>query len=35
MTDNSADEIVRHYTEADEASRLRTGWFQLERARRN
>jgi 2-polyprenyl-3-methyl-5-hydroxy-6-metoxy-1,4-benzoquinol methylase len=33
MTDNSAEEIVRHYNEADEASRLRTGWFQLERAR--
>jgi len=28
-----ADEIVRHYSEADEASRLRTGWFQLEQAR--
>jgi ubiquinone/menaquinone biosynthesis C-methylase UbiE len=33
MPDNSADEIVRHYTVADEASRLRTGWFQLEQAR--
>ena len=33
MSDNSSDEIVRHYTEADEASRLRTGWFQLEQAR--
>lgn len=33
MTDNSCDEIVRHYTEADEASRLSTGWFQLEQAR--
>jgi ubiquinone/menaquinone biosynthesis C-methylase UbiE len=33
MTDNSYDEIVRHYTEADEASRLSTGWFQLEQAR--
>jgi len=26
-------EMVRHYGEGDEASRLRTGWFQLERAR--
>lgn len=33
MTDNSGDEIVRHYTESNEASRLRTGWFQLEQAR--
>ncbi len=33
MTDNSAAEIARHYAEADEASRLRTGWFQLEQAR--
>ncbi len=33
MTDNSCDEIIRHYTEADEASRLSTGWFQLEQAR--
>jgi len=33
MTDNSAGEIVRYYTESDEASRLRTGWFQLEQAR--
>ena len=33
MTDNSADEILRHYAEADEASRLCTGWFQLEQAR--
>jgi len=33
MADNSAAEIIRHYTEADEASRLRTGWFQLEQAR--
>jgi ubiquinone/menaquinone biosynthesis C-methylase UbiE len=33
MSDNSANEIVSHYTRADEASRLRTGWFQLEQAR--
>jgi ubiquinone/menaquinone biosynthesis C-methylase UbiE len=33
MVHNSAHEIVRHYTEADEASRLNTGWFQLEQAR--
>jgi len=33
MTENSADEIVRYYSAADEASRLRTGWFQLEQAR--
>ncbi len=29
----SIDEILHHYTDADEASRLRTGWFQLEYAR--
>ncbi|MHB8215378.1 MAG: class I SAM-dependent methyltransferase [Candidatus Sulfotelmatobacter sp.] len=33
MAANSADEIIRHYTEADEASRLRSGWFRLEEAR--
>src|SRR5260370_3470371 len=33
MADNSTSEIIRHYTEADEASRLHTGWFQLEQAR--
>ena len=33
MIDNSADEILRHYQEADEASRLCAGWFQLEQAR--
>lgn len=33
MKNNSAEEIVRYYTEADEASRLRTGWFQIEQAR--
>jgi len=26
-------EMVRHYTEVDESSRLRTGWFKLEQAR--
>ncbi len=30
---NSQDEIVGYYSDADEASRLRTGWFQLEQAR--
>lgn len=30
---NSQDEIVGYYSDADEASRLRSGWFQLERAR--
>jgi len=33
MTDHSADEIVSHYNQADEASRLRSGWFKLEQAR--
>lgn len=33
MAANSADEIVSHYNQADEASRLRTGWFRLEQAR--
>ena len=33
MTDNSTEEMVSHYNQADEASRLRTGWFQLEQAR--
>lgn len=31
--DDSIQKIVRHYGDADEASRLRTGWFQLEQAR--
>jgi 2-polyprenyl-3-methyl-5-hydroxy-6-metoxy-1,4-benzoquinol methylase len=31
--DHSIREIVRHYSEADESSRLDTGWFRLERAR--
>jgi SAM-dependent methyltransferase len=31
--DDSLKEIVRHYSEVDEASRLRRGWFQLEQAR--
>jgi ubiquinone/menaquinone biosynthesis C-methylase UbiE len=29
----SIQRILQHYTEADEASRLRTGWFRLEQAR--
>ena len=29
----SQKEIIRHYDAADEASRLRSGWFQLEEAR--
>lgn len=33
MTENSAYEMMRHYAVADEASRLRTGWFRLEYAR--
>src|SRR5580765_8152374 len=33
MGEDSVDRIVRHYGDADEDSRLRTGWFQLERAR--
>ncbi len=33
MTENSGHEMMRHYAVADEASRLRTGWFQLEYAR--
>jgi len=33
MVDNSAGELIRYYTVASEASRLRTGWFQLEQAR--
>jgi ubiquinone/menaquinone biosynthesis C-methylase UbiE len=31
--DDSIHEIVRHYGDADESSRLGTGWFQLEQAR--
>lgn len=31
--DDSIREMVRHYRDADESSRLRTGWFQLEHAR--
>lgn len=31
--DDSIREIIRHYGEADESSRLRSGWFQLEQAR--
>lgn len=34
MSNNdSIQEIVRHYGDADEAARLRSGWFQLEQAR--
>jgi len=33
MSEGSTDRIVRFYCEADEASRLATGWFQLELAR--
>jgi ubiquinone/menaquinone biosynthesis C-methylase UbiE len=32
-SDQSIQEIVRHYSGVDEASRLRAGWFQLEHAR--
>lgn len=31
--DHSQDRIVQHYKKADEASRLASGWFQLEQAR--
>ena len=31
--DDSIHEIVRHYGDADESSRLGTGWFQLEQVR--
>src|SRR5579864_1465948 len=30
---NTTQEILHHYGDADEESRLRTGWFQLEHAR--
>ncbi|MFZ1053314.1 MAG: methyltransferase domain-containing protein [Candidatus Sulfotelmatobacter sp.] len=33
MADTSVHEMMRYYTAADEASRLGTGWFQLEYAR--
>jgi ubiquinone/menaquinone biosynthesis C-methylase UbiE len=33
INDESKKEIIRHYDAADEASRLRSGWFQLEEAR--
>ncbi|MFZ1141713.1 MAG: methyltransferase domain-containing protein [Candidatus Sulfotelmatobacter sp.] len=33
MTNDSIQRIVDHYGDADESSRLRTGWFQLEQAR--
>ncbi|MGA7908824.1 MAG: methyltransferase domain-containing protein [Candidatus Sulfotelmatobacter sp.] len=33
MTSDVSDEIVRHYSGAEEESRLRTGWFQVERER--
>src|ERR1039458_2991013 len=33
MSHNPTGEIIRYYTEAEEASRLHTGWFQLEQAR--
>jgi len=32
-SDDSLPEIVRYYGDADEAERLRTGWFRLEHAR--
>jgi ubiquinone/menaquinone biosynthesis C-methylase UbiE len=31
--DKSLEEMIRYYGAADESSRLRTGWFQLEQAR--
>jgi len=30
---HTVSEMVRHYSEGDESSRLRTGWFKLEQAR--
>ncbi|HUA16736.1 MAG TPA: methyltransferase domain-containing protein [Verrucomicrobiae bacterium] len=33
MSEDSSEKVVRFYGEADEAARLRQGWFQLERAR--
>jgi ubiquinone/menaquinone biosynthesis C-methylase UbiE len=33
MSDQSLNPILRHYNEAEEAARLRQGWFQLEEAR--
>jgi ubiquinone/menaquinone biosynthesis C-methylase UbiE len=30
---DSTRQVIRYYSEADEASRLRSGWFQLEQAR--
>lgn len=33
MSQDSTREVVRFYAEADEATRLRLGWFQLEHAR--
>src|ERR1700692_847515 len=31
--DDSIREVIRHYVDVDESSRLRAGWFQLEKAR--
>lgn len=33
MSNDSIREVIRHYGDVDESSRLRTGWFQLEQAR--
>src|SRR5258708_25431817 len=33
INSDSLGEILRHYADADESSRLRSGWFQLEQAR--
>ncbi|HYM76026.1 MAG TPA: methyltransferase domain-containing protein [Candidatus Dormibacteraeota bacterium] len=33
MSEGTEDRVVRFYGDADEASRLQSGWFQLERAR--
>jgi 2-polyprenyl-3-methyl-5-hydroxy-6-metoxy-1,4-benzoquinol methylase len=33
MTDNARTDLLRYYTEADESSRVGSGWFQLEQAR--
>jgi SAM-dependent methyltransferase len=32
-SDHAVSEVLRHYSEVDESSRLRSGWFQLEHTR--
>src|SRR5437868_1882249 len=33
IANQAVSEMVQHYIEVDESSRLRTGWFKLEQAR--